>query len=174
MWKFVSTYDYVSGDFMWTGIDYLGESKLAAKSQTPRESSYLRLRKDTWYFCQSSGRQTDAAHIPALNGRAKKANMSRYSATTNCDSVELFLNGKIIGIQSYWFPRSGMQGEYEDFRRRNSIPRTTEDLHLTWTVALSAGQTESRRHEKRKRGRTEEISDDRETGRRLDFAPTGR
>ncbi|MGC9973537.1 MAG: hypothetical protein ABSE56_23445, partial [Bryobacteraceae bacterium] len=25
LWKFVRTYDYVAGDYMWTGIDYLGE-----------------------------------------------------------------------------------------------------------------------------------------------------
>ncbi len=26
LWRFVRTHDYVAGDFMWTGIDYLGES----------------------------------------------------------------------------------------------------------------------------------------------------
>jgi beta-galactosidase len=29
--KFIQTYDYVSGDFIWTGIDYLGESRWPSK-----------------------------------------------------------------------------------------------------------------------------------------------
>ncbi len=32
LWKFVASYPYVIGDFMWTGIDYLGESILAVKT----------------------------------------------------------------------------------------------------------------------------------------------
>jgi len=34
LWKFVRTYDYVSGDFMWTGIDYIGESRWPANNSS--------------------------------------------------------------------------------------------------------------------------------------------
>jgi beta-galactosidase len=58
---------------------------------------------------------------------------------TNCDSVELFVNGKSVGVQGYWFPRAGMENEYSHYPRRNSAPRTTGDLHLTWTVPYQPG-----------------------------------
>jgi hypothetical protein len=32
--KFIQTYDYVSGDFMWTGVDYLGEAAWPAKGSS--------------------------------------------------------------------------------------------------------------------------------------------
>ena len=35
LWKFVSTYDYVAGDFMWTGIDHLGEARWPMKARRP-------------------------------------------------------------------------------------------------------------------------------------------
>jgi hypothetical protein len=35
LWKFVRTYDYVAGDFMWTGIDYLGEARWPGKARRP-------------------------------------------------------------------------------------------------------------------------------------------
>jgi len=80
-------------------------------------------------------------HIfPHWNWPGKEGEFIPVLCYTNCDSVELFLNGKSLGIQSYWFPRSGMQGEYENSPARNSVPRTTADLHLTWTVPYQPGE----------------------------------
>jgi beta-galactosidase len=53
--------------------------------------------------------------------------------------VELFLNGKSFGVQGYWFPRSGMLERYDRYPARNQAPRTTSDLHLSWTVPYQAG-----------------------------------
>ena len=57
---------------------------------------------------------------------------------TNCDTVELFLNGKSVGLQGYWFPRMGfwpLQGD----EGRSHVLRTTSDLHLAWTVPYQPG-----------------------------------
>jgi beta-galactosidase len=141
MWKFVSTYDYVSGDFMWTGIDYLGESNWPRKANTSGVIDTCGFEKDTWYFCQSQWTDKPMLHIfPHWNWPGKEGEFIPVLCYTNCDSVELFLNGKSLGIQSYWFPRSGMQGEYENSPARNSVPRTTADLHLTWTVPYQPGE----------------------------------
>ncbi len=41
LWKFVRIYDYVSGDFMWTGIDYLGEARWPGKGLPTRRASEI-------------------------------------------------------------------------------------------------------------------------------------
>jgi beta-galactosidase len=38
LWKFVRTHDYVAGDFMWTGIDYLGEAGGASRGASSGSS----------------------------------------------------------------------------------------------------------------------------------------
>ncbi|MEO6454749.1 MAG: DUF4982 domain-containing protein, partial [Ginsengibacter sp.] len=59
-------------------------------------------------------------------------------AFTNCDSVELFVNGKSFGIKALEFPRQG------NFRNWNTYARpavnfTTGDLHLMWDVPYEPG-----------------------------------
>ena len=140
MWKFVSTYDYVAGDFMWTGIDYLGESNWPRKANTSGVIDTCGFEKDTWYFCQSQWTEKPVLHLfPHWTWPGKEGEFIPVLCYTNCDSMELFLNGKSLGIQSYWFPRYGMRENYENFPARNDIPRTTSDLHLTWTVPYQPG-----------------------------------
>ena len=43
LWRFVRTHDYVAGDFMWTGIDYLGESGWPDHGATAGVHRHLRL-----------------------------------------------------------------------------------------------------------------------------------
>ena len=159
MWKFVSTYDYVAGDFMWTGIDYLGESNWPRKANTSGVIDTCGFEKDTYYFCQSQWTEKPMLHLfPHWNWPGKEGEIIPVLCYTNCDSVELFLNGKSLGVQSYWFPRSGMQGEYQNFPARNSVPRTTSDLHLTWTVTYQPGKLKAVGIKDGKTVITEEIS----------------
>ena len=58
---------------------------------------------------------------------------------TNCDTVELFLNGKSVGLKGYAFPRLGMEGRYGNVPPRERVLRTTADLHLSWDVPYEAG-----------------------------------
>ena len=159
MWKFVSTYDYVAGDFMWTGIDYLGESNWPRKANTSGVIDTCGFEKDTWYFCQSQWTDKPVLHLfPHWNWPGKEGEFIPVFCYTNCDSVELFLNGKSLGVQSYWFPRSGMREEYENFPARNGVPRTTADLHLTWTVPYKPGKLKAVGMKDGKVAVTEEIS----------------
>ncbi len=41
--RFTQVYDYVIGDFMWTGIAYLGEAQMAGQKLALRRPRYLRL-----------------------------------------------------------------------------------------------------------------------------------
>ena len=65
--KFVQTYDYVSGDFMWTGIDYLGEARWPAKLAASGVLDTCGYPKDGYLLLpESVDRQAGAAPVPAL------------------------------------------------------------------------------------------------------------
>jgi beta-galactosidase len=75
--------------------------------------------------------------FPHWNWKGKEGDVIPVLCYTNCDSVELFVNGKSFGAQSYWFPRVGYwPGQTTG---RSTVPRTTSDLHLTWTVPYQPG-----------------------------------
>jgi beta-galactosidase len=140
LWAFTKTYDYVSGDHMWTGIDYLGESWWPAKSSSAGVLDTCCFEKDGYYFYQSQWTDKPMLHLlPHWNWKGKEGEVIPVICYTNCDTVELFVNGKSFGVQGYWFPRSGMLERYGQFPARAKAPRTTADLHLTWTVPYQAG-----------------------------------
>ncbi len=65
--------------------------------------------------------------------------MITVTCYTNCDTVELFLNGKSLGAKGYEFPRLGMEGKYGNLPARAKALRTTGDLHLSWDVVYEPG-----------------------------------
>jgi beta-galactosidase len=73
--------------------------------------------------------------FPHWNWKGKEGEVIPVLCYTNCDTVELFVNGKSFGAQGYWFPR------VEPYRRegRSRATRTTSDLHLRWTVPYEPG-----------------------------------
>ncbi len=118
-WKLVKKYDFVSGMYIWTGFDYLGEP---TPYGWPARSSYFGILdlagfpKDAFYMYQSEWTNKPVLHIfPHWNW--KKGDTVDIWAYTNADEVELFLNGKSLGIKK----KSG------------------DDLHLKWPVAFFPG-----------------------------------
>ena len=51
--------------------------------------------------------------FPHWNWKGKEGEVIPVLCYTNCDTVELFLNGKSFGVQGYWFPRSGMEEQLQ-------------------------------------------------------------
>jgi len=141
LWRFVRTYDYVAGDFMWTGIDHLGEAHWPTKNSSTGVLDTCGFTKDGYYFYQSQWTDTPMIHLlPHWNWAGKEGEFIPVLCYSNCDTVELFLNEKSLGVQGYWFPRLGMQEQYATFPSRNQALRTTADLHLTWTVPYQPGR----------------------------------
>jgi beta-galactosidase len=139
LWKFRRIYDYVSGDHMWTGIDHLGEAQWPSKGSAAGVLDTCGFEKDGYYFCQSQWTDKPMIHVfPHWNWPGKEGVVIPVLCYTNCDSVELFVNGKSFGVQSYWFPRVGYWPRQEG-GGRSAVPRTTSDLHLTWTVPYEPG-----------------------------------
>ncbi len=138
--KFIQTYDYVSGDFIWTGIDYLGEARWPAKIASSGALDTCAFPKDAYYFYQSRWTTEPVLHLfPHWNWAGREGKVITVTCYTNCDTVELFLNGNSLGVKGYAFPRPGMVGTYGNYPPRARALQTTADLHLSWDVPFTAG-----------------------------------
>jgi beta-galactosidase len=139
LWEFVDVHDYVIGDFMWTGIDYLGESRWPGKSSSSGQISTINLPKDGYYFYQSQWTSKPVLHLfPHWNWAGREGQIVPVVAYTNCDTVELFVNGKSYGIKTQEFPHQGHAYAWNKYAKPY-IPPTTADLHLSWDVAYEPG-----------------------------------
>jgi beta-galactosidase len=140
LWKFVRTNDYVAGDFMWTGIDYLGEARWPMKASALGAIDSCGFRKDGFYFYQSQWSDAPVLHVfPHWDWKSREGQIVPVTCFTNCDAVELFVNDRSFGVKGYAFPRLGMEGNYGNYPARATVSRTTADLHLTWDVPYQPG-----------------------------------
>ena len=118
-WKVIKKHDFLSGQFIWTGFDYLGEP---TPYWWPSRSSYFGIidlagfPKDVYYMYQSEWTKKDVLHIfPHWNWT--KGQTIDIWAYSNAEEVELFLNDKSLGVKK-------KQGD---------------DLHLMWKVPFTPG-----------------------------------
>jgi beta-galactosidase len=138
-WKFVKVYDYVIGDFIWTGIDYLGESRWPNKSASSGVLDTCGFPKDGYYFYQSQWTTKPMVHLfPHWNWKGREGQVIPVVCYTSCDTVELFLNGRSFGAKSFEFPRQGTTGGWNRYARPQ-VSGTTADLHLSWDVPYESG-----------------------------------
>lgn len=139
LWEFESIHDYVIGDFMWTGIDYLGEAEWPAKSSSFGVIDLCGFPKDSYYFYQSQWAEKPVLHLlPQWNWTGHEGQVIPVIAYTNCDSVQLYLNGKPFGMESYVFPQQGHAGAWNKYAHPYVYP-TTSDLHLSSDVPYEPG-----------------------------------
>ena len=138
--KFIQTYDYVIGDFLWTGVDYLGEARWPEKLAASGALDTCGFPKDSFYFYQSQWTQTPVLHLlPHWNWKGREGQVIAVNCYTNCDTVELFLNGRSLGVKGYAFPRPGMIEKWPIYPPRAKALQTTGDLHLAWDVPYEPG-----------------------------------
>jgi beta-galactosidase len=116
-------FPWIAGEFVWTGFDYIGEP---TPFRWPNRSSSFGIvdlcgfKKDRFYLYQSQWRKEPMVHLlPHWNWpdefRGKEIPVWCY---TNAESVELFLNGRSVGVRDW----SG-----------------ASELHLTWQVPYEPG-----------------------------------
>jgi beta-galactosidase len=138
--EFVAAHDYVAGDFMWTGIDYLGEAFWPNRSAFFGVLDTCGFKKDGYYFYQSQWTSKPVLHLfPHWNWKGHEGHVIPVMCYTNCDTVELFVNGKSFGVKGYEFPKQGMTKDYGNIPPRARAIRTTADLHLSWDVPYEPG-----------------------------------
>lgn len=119
-WQAVRQRPYLSGMYIWTGFDYLGEP---APYGNFAVSSYFGIfdlcgfPKDAFYFYQSQWTQKPMVHLlPHWNW--EPGQMVDVVAYSNCDSVKLYLNHAPLETKSF---------------------AQTDRLSLRWRVPFSAG-----------------------------------
>jgi len=119
-WKVIKKYPFLSGMFIWTGFDYIGEP---TPYPWPARSSYFGIidlagfPKDVYYMYQSEWTDKTVLHLlPHWNWEAGKT-VNVWAYYNHADEVELFLNGKSLGKKS-------KQGD---------------DLHINWMVPFEPG-----------------------------------
>ena len=134
LWKFALTHDYIIGHFMWTGIDYLGEARWPAKGASSGALDTCGFPKDSYYLYQSIFSDQPMLHLlPHWNWAGREGQVIPVLAYTNCDVVELSLNGRSLGAKAREFPRPGTKGGWNTYAKPPVNP-TTADLHLAWDV----------------------------------------
>lgn len=139
LWKFTSVNDYVIGDFMWAGIDYLGEASWPSKNSSSGVIDLAGFQKDGYYFYQSQWTKKPMIHaFPHWNWAGNEGKIIPVIAYTNCDTVELFLNNKSFGKKSAVFPQQGHTKIWNRYDRPY-VSATTTDLHLSWDVPYEPG-----------------------------------
>ena len=120
-WLAVKRNPHIAGAFVWSGFDYLGEPMPYPKF--PARSSYYGIidlagfPKDVYYMYQSEWSTKPVLHIfPHWSWKPGQL-VDVWAYYNNADEVELFLNGKSLGI-----------------RRKND-----STLHVMWRVPFKAG-----------------------------------
>ena len=129
-WKLVKKHHFLSGMFIWTGWDYIGEP---TPYPWPAISSYFGIidlagfPKDSYYMYQSEWTSKPVLHlVPHWNW--KQGDMIDVWAYFNGEEVELFLNGRSLGTKH----------------------KLGDELHVSWRVPYESGLLKaiSRRHGK--------------------------
>jgi beta-galactosidase len=113
-WKAVEDNDHISAQYLWTGIDYLGEARSwPARSSTAGLIDLAGFPKQSYYFRQSLWSDKPMIYIGTsslaggASGRTTIGGAWNYSdgdsvlinCFTNCDEAELFINGKSLGTK---------------------------------------------------------------------------
>jgi beta-galactosidase len=139
LWKWVTLNDYFAGNFMWTGIDYLGESTWPFKGFASGAMDITGVPKDVYYLYQSLWNDQPVLRLfPHWNWPGRAGQVIPVLAYTNCNIVELFLNGRSLGEKRLEFPAQGTSGGWNTYAQPLVHP-TTSDLHLSWDVPYEPG-----------------------------------
>jgi beta-galactosidase len=139
LWKWVTLHDYFAGNFMWTGIDYLGESTWPFKGFASGAMDIIGHPKDAYFLYQSLWTDRPVLHLfPHWNWAGRTGQVIPVLAYTNCNSVELFLNGRSLGEKHIEFPAQGTSGGWNTYAEPR-VNATTNDLHVSWDVPYEPG-----------------------------------
>ena len=99
--------EWVIGQFVWTGFDYLGEPSPYDTDAWPSHSSVFgiidlaSLPKDRFYLYRSKWNETDTTlHIlPHWTWKGREGEVTPVFVYTNLPKAELFINGKSQGVR---------------------------------------------------------------------------
>jgi len=136
-WLYVKNTDYISGQFLWTGIDYLGETAgWASHGSGAGLLDLAGFEKPTYYYRQSMWADKPMIKLFTRYHEKKSGSWRHFEylarswnylnqaeveviSFTNCNYAELFLNGRLLG-------------------RKNMID--TKEHYFSWIVPFEQGE----------------------------------
>ena len=144
--------DFVGGQFIWTGFDYIGEPTPYAY---PARSSYFGiidlagLPKDSYYMYQSEWTKKPVLHLFPHWNWLPGQQIDMWCYYNQADEVELFINGKSQGIRKKKVHGEGNEGKahavsvkagaHADAANAGAFDRSTE-YHVMWRVNFEPGE----------------------------------
>ncbi|MCH5311736.1 MAG: DUF4982 domain-containing protein [Prevotella sp.] len=120
-WDVVKHNDFVSGQFIWTGWDYIGEP---TPYGFPARSSYFGIidlagmPKDIYYMYQGEWTNKQVCHLFPHWNWLDGQEIDMWCYYNNADEVELFINGRSQGVRT----------------------KGTHDYHTMWRVKFEKGE----------------------------------
>jgi hypothetical protein len=136
-WLAVRDKEYICGQFIWTGIDYLGEAHgWPIRAAQPGFLDLAGFKKPKYYYRQSLWSEKPMVYLSVMpkedsyqdqsykwNGgeahwNLKAGEQVEVICYTNCEEAELFLNNRSLGTK-----------KLKDFK----------EYYLTWSVAFEEG-----------------------------------
>lgn len=138
LWRYMVSRDFVAGDYLWTGVDYLGECRWPRRGSSSAPIDTAGYPKDTYYYFRSIWNTEDTTlHIvPHWNWNGKEGEYMQVVVYTNCDQVDLYVNDKKVGTKACGAPYFGATKLWNDRPKKNT---TTHDLHLSFDVMYEPG-----------------------------------
>ena len=124
-WDVVKHNDFVGGQFIWTGFDYIGEP---TPYGFPARSSYFGLidlagfPKDTYYMYQSEWTDKQVLHLFPHWNWLEGQDIDMWCYYNNADEVELFINGRSQGVKA---------------------KKDSHEYHLMWRVKFEPGEVKA-------------------------------
>ncbi|MDV7185923.1 beta-galactosidase GalB [Lutibacter sp. TH_r2] len=158
------------GEFMWTGFDYIGEpTPYGGRDNSthgywnddwPSRSSYFApvdlcgFPKDRYYLYQSQWTTESMVHVlPHWNWEGKEGETIPVYSYTNCEEVELFVNGKSYGKKVKGKDFTMIPAEYHDYKKGMYKSK----YRLSWNVPYQPGSLKVVAYNKGKQVVTKEI-----------------
>ena len=118
--KLVRNNDFISGQYVWTGFDYIGEP---TPYGWPARSSYFGIvdlagfPKDVYYLYQAEWTNKQVLHLFPHWNWTEGQEIDMWCYYNNADEVELFINGESQGIRN----------------------KDENNLHVVWRVKFVPG-----------------------------------
>ena len=150
-WDVVKHNDFVGGQFIWTGFDYIGEPTPYAY---PARSSYFGiidlagLPKDSYYMYQSEWTKKPVLHLFPHWNWLPGQQIDMWCYYNQADEVELFINGKSQGIRKKKVHGEGNEAAANAVSAKAAnagaanaavFDRSTE-YHVMWRVTFEPGE----------------------------------
>ena len=135
-WGRIKSREYIGGGCLWSGVDAWGEGNswpFISRGDGALDLCFF--PKDVYYYFVSQWIEKPMVHLfPHWNWQGKEGEIIKVWAYSNCDEVELFLNGRSIGIQKRPTEQIAFDPKEVILEKQVIHPE-----HMEWSVPFEEG-----------------------------------